>query len=211
MTKVCIEDLEKGLSDSTFKNLNNDSGESTKIKDSINEFTSNKDKLKGEQWDKVRKKINEFQPLFEKRSQVAEKLTEAIKNAIGVLKEYLGEDEMLDTSKLEEFKEEKRKVEETIADLKNKLQETITEEVDDGNGGTKTITKPKYNADDINKQIASAEETLKELDRIITKIEGLDEVYDKAMGIIDEAAAEITKFQSEVEAVKPSGKFVYKK
>ena len=211
MTKVCMEDLNNGMADSTFKNLNNDNNESTKLKNSISEFTSNKDKLKGEQWDKVKNKINEFQPLLEERGKVAEKLIESIKSAITLLKDYLGEDEMLDTSKLEEYKEQKRKLEETIEDLKNKLNETVTEEVDDGAGGTKTVTKPKYNAADINEQIASAEEILKELDRIIKKIEGLDEIYNKAMGIIDEAAAQISSFQANVESVKPSGKFVYKK
>ena len=211
MTKVCMEDLDNGMADSTFKNLKNDNAESTKLKDSISEFTSDKERLKGEQWDTVKKKINEFQPLLEERGKVADKLIEAIKSAIGVLKEYLGDDQMLDTSQLEDYKEEKRKVEQTISDLKAKLLETVTEEVDDGAGGTETITKPKYNADDINKQIAAAEETLKELDRIIKKIEGLDAVYDKAMGIIEEAAAEVAKFQTDVEQVKPSGKFVYKK
>ena len=211
MTKVCMEDLDNGMADSTFKNLKNDNAESTKLKDSISEFTSDKERLKGEQWDTVKKKINEFQPLLEERGKVADKLIEAIKSAIGVLKEYLGDDQMLDTSQLEDYKEEKRKVEQTISDLKAKLLETVTEEVDDGAGGTETITKPKYNADDINKQIAAAEETLKELDRIIKKIEGLDAVYEKAMGIIEEAAAEIAKFQTNVEQVKPSGKFVYKK
>ena len=211
MTKVCMEDLDNGMADSTFKNLKNDNTESTKLKDSISEFTSDKERLKGEQWDTVKKKINEFQPLLEERGKVADKLMESIKSAIGVLKEYLGDDQMLDTSQLEDYKEEKRKVEQTISDLKAKLLETVTEEVDDGAGGTETITKPKYNADDINKQIAAAEETLKELDRIIKKIEGLDAVYEKAMGIIEEAAAEIAKFQTNVEQVKPSGKFVYKK
>ena len=211
MTKVCMEDLDNGMADSTFKNLKNDNAESTKLKDSISEFTSDKERLKGEQWDTVKKKINEFQPLLEERGKVADKLIEAIKSAIGVLKEYLGEDQMLDTSQLEDYKEEKRKVEQTISDLKAKLLETVTEEVDDGAGGTETITKPKYNADDINKQIAAAEETLKELDRIIKKIEGLDAVYEKAMGIIEEEAAEVAKFQTDVEQVKPSGKFVYKK
>ena len=211
MTKVCMEDLDNGMADSTFKNLKNDNAESTKLKDSISEFTSDKERLKGEQWDTVKKKINEFQPLLEERGKVADKLIEAIKSAIGVLKEYLGDDQMLDTSQLEDYKEEKRKVEQTISDLKAKLLETVTEEVDDGAGGTETITKPKYNADDINKQIAAAEETLKELDRIIKKIEGLDAVYEKAMGIIEEAAAEVAKFQTDVEQVKPSGKFVYKK
>ena len=211
MTKVCMEDLDNGMADSTFKNLKNDNSESTKLKDSISEFTSDKERLKGEQWDTVKKKINEFQPLLEERGKVADKLIEAIKSAIGVLKEYLGDDQMLDTSQLEDYKEEKRKVEQTISDLKAKLLETVTEEVDDGAGGTTTITKPKYDADDINKQIVAAEETLKELDRIIKKIEGLDAVYEKAMGIIEEAAAEIAKFQTDVEQVKPSGKFVYKK
>ncbi len=211
MTKVCMEDLDSGMADATFKNLKNDNGESTKLKDSISAFTSDKDKLKGEQWDKVKKKINEFQPLLEERGKVAEKLIEAIQSAIGVLKEYLGDDQMLDTSQLEDFKAEKKKVEDTIASLKAKLLETVTEEVSDGKGGTTTVTKPKYNADDINEQIAAAEDTLKELERIIKKIEGLDEVYNKAMGIMDEAAAEIATFQSNVDNVKPSGKFVYKK
>ena len=211
MTKVCMEDLDNGLADSTFKNLKNDNKESTDLKNSISEFTSNKDKLKGEQWDKVKKKINEFQPLLEERGKVADKLIESIKSAITLLKDYLGDDQMLDTSKLEEFKEEKKKLEQTIQSLKDKLNETVEETVDDGADGTKTVTKPKYNADDINEQINAAEETLKELERIIKKIEGLDDVYNKAIGIIDEAAAEISTFQSNVESVKPSGKFVYKK
>ena len=206
-----MEDLDNGMAESTFKNLKNDDKESKKLKDSINDFTSNKDKLKGEQWDRVKKKINEFQPLLEERGNVANKLMESITSAITLLKDYLGEDQMLDTSKLEEFKEEKRKVEQTIESLKAKLNETVEETVDDGAGGTKTVTKPKYNAADINEQIKAAEDTLKELERIITKIEGLDEVYNKATGIMDEAAAEIATFQANVESVKPSGKFVYKK
>ena len=37
MTKVCMEDLDNGMADSTFKNLKNDNTESTKLKDSISE------------------------------------------------------------------------------------------------------------------------------------------------------------------------------
>ena len=74
---------------------------------------------------------------------------------------------------------------------------------------SKAGTRARYDSATIRAQITEAENTLGELDRLIKKIEGLDEVYAKAEGILKEAFADIEPFKSAVAAIKPSGIYKY--
>ena len=68
-----------------------------------------------------------------------------------------------------------------------------------------------YDADTINAQIEVARATLKELDRIIKKVEGLDDVYKEAEALMEAAYQEVLEVSSRVASITPSSKYVYKR
>ena len=201
MTKLYLDELDAALSGSTLSTLNQDSKDSKSVNDAINAFCENTGgKLSGEQWDKVRGKLGQYQEALNVRIGLASNLAEAIEKALKMLKDYMGDDQMLDTSKLEEYKTERQKCVDSIATLNSMLNEMVEKKV--------------QNADDtsaIKAQISVAEDTLKELDRIIEKIEGLDAIYKEAEAIMEEAYQQVVAFSSNVEAITPSGKYVYQK
>ena len=66
-----------------------------------------------------------------------------------------------------------------------------------------------YNTTEVRAQIEQATQTLAELDRLITKIEGLEEVYNKANQILQEAFSELDGFKAGVESITPDTNFEY--
>ena len=64
---------------------------------------------------------------------------------------------------------------------------------------------------EIEEQMELAKSTLEELDRMISKIEGLDEVYSQAELILRSAFARIDIFRSQVESLVPDVTYSYRK
>ena len=212
MTKLYLDELDAALSGSTFSTLNQDSTDSKSVSDAITAFCSKSDgKLSGEQWDKVRGKLSQYQSALGTRAELANKLSEAIEKALKMLKDYMGSDNMLDTTRLEEYKMERQKCKDSISTLSSMLDEVVEKKVKNADGTYTTSYVPAYDAAEVKAQIALAEDTIKELDRIIEKIEGLDKVYKEAEAIMEEAYQEVVKFQASVSSITPSGKYVYKK
>ena len=204
MTKIYLDEINSALGFSTFDTLEQDTKDSTNTSGSIDSFIyQSGTKLSGEQWDKSRAKMGVYKSALAKRGEIAGILSTAIKEALELLKEYLGTDEMLDSEKLPELKEQKQVCEDAINNLEDMLRQTKTD--------AKGNIVPAYDSKEVNAQLALAKETLKEIERLIEKIEGLDEVYQKAISILDTAYQAIVEYAKEVAGIKPSGKYQYTK
>jgi DNA repair exonuclease SbcCD ATPase subunit len=195
MPKVYLSEITATLNSNIIPALNMDSQESQDTQTTVTSFLNDSpEKLKGDFWDKLRQKMEtSYSAALKTRVEVATNLAEAIKKALTLLKDYLGEDEMLDTDKLPEYKKQRQICLDAIEQL------------------TAYAKDSRYNSKELQEQISQAKETLAELDRIIEKIEGLEPVYNNAMQILQEAAAKIPPFENAVKDIKPSGIFVYQK
>lgn len=211
MSKVYLDELNAALSSSTFSTLEADANDSNSVGSSIKSFVDGSSTaLTGEQWDKVRSKLGVYDSALAKRVSVANNLSSAIKEALTMLKNYMLPYKYLDTSKLDEYETAKKQAETAKENLTNMLKETVTVSYKQ-NGVTKYTTKPKYDPTVINQQLQLAEKAITELDKIITKIKGLDAVYSKAESLLSTAFQEVTEFQRTASAITPSGKFSYQK
>lgn len=212
MAKIYLDEIDAFLSSGTIDTLTIDSKESTNINEAIDSFvTGSNGKLIGNHWDTYRTKFDSFSKALQTRIAVANKLGAAISEALQLLKDYLGEDQMLDSSQLDEYKKQRQTCQNSIDNLNSMLTQTTQVQYTDASGQVQTRTEPLYDANEIRSQIAVAQETLTELDRLITKIEGLDAVYNQAEGILKAAFGDIQTFQSEVEAIMPDPTYKYSK
>lgn len=204
MTKIYLDEINSALGFSTFDTLEQDAKDASSTSGAIDSFVyQSGTKLAGEHWDKARTKMGVYKEALSKRGEIAGVLSAAIKEALQLLKDYLGTDEMLDSDKLPELREARDTCQNSINTLEDMLKQTKTDS--EGN------IVPVYNADEVNAQLALARETLKEIDRLIEKIEGLDEVYQQAVAILDAAYQSVVAYAKEVSAIKPSGKYQYTK
>ena len=211
MPKIYLDEIDAVLSSTTCSSLSTDSQEGKNLNESLDSYiNSSQTTLKGAQWDKSRGKMQVFNEALKMRMELANKLAEAIKRALTILKDYLGEDAMLDTSQLPDYQNQRQACQESINKLNAMLTETTTVTYKDSDGVTKTKEEPAYDRASIQAQINIAQETLTELDRIIKKIEGLEEVYNQALEILQDAFAGISSFQTAVGAITPSGIYQYK-
>lgn len=211
MAKVYLDEIDTFLASNTFDVLTNDSNNSKNINSSIDTFVNgSKDQLVGVNWDGYRSKMGQYNEAFNSGMQIASKMGDAIKEALQLLKDYLGDDLMLDSSKLEYYQKQKSICENSIETLRGMLTQTTTVEGKDANGNPVYTTQLLYDTGEINSKISLAQETLTELNRLITKIEGLDEVYNKAEAILQDAFSGIDSFGASVTSITPDGRFEYK-
>lgn len=204
--------LDSLLNCSSFKNLSNDItiGETSGL---LNGFINNKDILQGEQWDVVRNKLANYNSLFVMRSNVADSLLVAIEEAIKKVKDYLGEDLYLDSSKLEELRMLKRRCEENISNLKLLVDSQVLKTVLLANG-TET-EKLVYVYDEARRNEFKAQinemenNVLPEVNRLIKKTEGLETVYSDAKALIMSVFENIEQFNEAVIALVPSNKVYF--
>ena len=205
MAKIYSDELKATLSSGTLDMFDKEASESKTLNDAISNFVdNNKDKLSGEQYDNFRSQFEKYSEALAIRMALAASLGAAIKEAIQLLVDYIGEDTSLDSSKLDEYKQERQTCASSIETLKGMLNATHQVEKD----GV-MVTEKKYNSAEVSQKIALAEETLAELDRIIAKVEGLDAVYAKAESILSGAFSQIDAFKSNVSSIKPGGIYSY--
>lgn len=192
MAKLYLDELEAALSFQGLKNLTTDASDSDKMISTLDDFINNSTEyLSGEPWNGVRTKVEAYRKAMETRKKISGELHSSIEEGLKLLIDYMGEYQMLDSSQLNDCITKKNECESTISSLKSKLS---------------TAT----NTSSINNQIAAAEAILEDLKRIIEKLEGLDGVYSKAMGIFESGNAGVSAFSSEAK-IQSSGKYVYNK
>lgn len=211
MSKVYLEELEAFEKSNTLETLAVDSSDSDKVNEILLNFIDkSRTELKGEGWDAYRNKFIAYSNALQARKELALVLEDAIKQAEQLLKDYLGEDLMIDTSRLEEYRHNRQICENSMELLKDMLSKKDKIEYVDKDGSTQMMTS-QLETKEIEEQMELAKSTLEELDRIISKIEGLDEVYSQAELILRSAFARIDIFRSQVESLVPDVTYSYRK
>lgn len=210
MPKVYLDEINAALSSNTFSVLDSDANDASTLQSALIEFTDySSGDLSGSQWDKYRSKMSQFGEAMKERAALAAKLGAAIKEALELLRDYMGEDLMLDSSKLEEYKYQRQICENSIQTLNVMMNEKVEEQYLDANGNEATRYVPVYNSNEVRSQLSLANDTLRELDRLIAKIEGLDAVYQQAEAILSSAFSDLDGFKSRIADIVPDGKFQY--
>lgn len=210
---VHMDDLSTTMNSASYKTINNDSSKVYGASTPIQVFMSDTSVLKGEQWNKVRNKMGEYNDLLNQRGEVAGFISEKIAEAIQLLTDYLGEDEWLDMSKLDEMKERKRRIEKEIANLESSIDSTKTVYYTNALGKTVSRQEYVYSASEratMRIKINTLREELQELNRLIEKTKGLKEVYEQAMQIIKVALAEAQRYNQSVNSITPSKQVQFK-
>lgn len=211
MAKVFLEELEAFEKSNTLETIETDAREANKANEILLNFVDkSKTELKGEGWDAYRKKFNAYSVALQAREEIATIMEDAIKQALSLLKNYLGDDLMIDTSRLEEYQHNKQICENSIESLKEMLEEKDKTEYVDKDGTTQ-IVPSNLETEEIEEQIELAKDTIEELDRMIAKIEGFDEVYSQAELILQSAFSRIDMFRSQVEGLVPDVTYSYRK
>ena len=213
--KVYADELKAVKNSNWFSNLVIDSKESSSIDQIITDFQSlAKGRLVGDGWDNANAKLTEFQSALLKRIEIANSLSDAIIAAVQLLTHYMEDYPQLDLSQLDEIKATKQQCEDQIALIKQVMYSTKTEYYKDADGVDKTRTVRVYSDAEIasfSASIAKLEANIEEIKKLITKLEGLEAVYNEAQGILDEAFASINAFGSSISNIVPNNKVVYVK
>ncbi len=192
MAKLYLDELEAALSFQGLKNLTTDVADADKMISTLDGFISGSTEyLSGDPWNGVRTKVESYKKAMESRKKIAGELHSSIEEGLKMLISYMGEYQMLDSSQLNDCITKRNECESTISSLRSKLS---------------TAT----NTASIRNQISAAESILEDLNKIIEKLEGLDGVYNKAMGIFESGNAGVSAFSSEAK-IQSSGKYVYNK
>ena len=154
-----------------------------------------------------------YNDLLDKRSKVATNLSSAINDAVKLLLEYLGEDLYLDPSKLEEIQQTKKQCENLITNLENSINSQQEVEVVDELGNITYKLEYIYSyaeREELRSKINELRnETIPRLNKLIDKINGLPDIYEKAKEIIRTAYSEIENFSNEVNSITPSDKVTF--
>ena len=211
MAKIYADELAAAAGSSTFNSLGNSSDSATSLNSTIDSFISNSaQQLQGEAWDKVRAKLGEYNIVLKEQARVAGVLGEAIVKAVNMLKECLGDEyNYLDSSQLPELESKKTQIAASIESLEKSLYtyEKIDKKDDNGNV-TGTETKQVFH-DDVQKELNTAKENLKEIEKKIKKIQEMEGVYAQAEAILSAAWAEVEAFRSKASALTPSSIVTY--
>ncbi len=214
MAKIYSDELEAAMSFTTFDTLNQDSTDATSTGDKLVDFIEQSGaELSGEQWEAVRAKMTEFQTALASRATVANHLGEAIQEALKMLKDYMAPYEMLDSSRLDEYKAARDEYEDAIETLTGMMGEMRLVSYPDPKNEGQYIEgwEHVYDVNTIQAQIDATKAIIEELDKVIAKVEGLDEVYEEAEAMLEEAYQEVLQFQQQVSSITPSSKYVYQR
>ena len=206
MAKIYADELAAAAGSSTFNSLGNSSDSATSLNSTIDSFISNSaQQLQGEAWDKVRAKLGEYNIVLKEQARVAGVLGEAIGKAVNMLKECLGDEyNYLDSSQLPELESKKTQIAASIESLEKSLYTYEKTEKKDENGNVTDTGTEKVFHEDVQKELDTAKENLKEIEKKIKKIQEMEGVYAQAEAILSAAWAEVEAFRSKASALTPS-------
>ena len=196
-------ELSSFLGSSMLSALSTDASDSSRLINLINNFISN-GILKGESWNIAYEKLGIYNEKLNERIMAANELGEALRSAVSALLGCMTDYDMIDTSKLEELKQQVIELERLIADLYTHLykEETYTDEK--GNTCKKTVKD-----EGVERQIKALEEEKREIEKYIAAIEKLQATYDGVKPTLEAALAKVSAFSNEIASITPSPSYVY--
>ena len=164
------------------------------------------DKLKGEAWQQISQKLDEYNEILKLKISLADTLESAMANALKLILAYLEDYDYIDDTKLEETVKTILEAKATISTLKMSISQTQTssKEVTDESGNTKieTYTEYVYSANArkaMQSKITELEQIIEELTKEVRKQEGLYNVLAQAEQIINDALSEVySKYATKV-------------
>ena len=196
-------ELSSFLGSSMLSALSTDASDSSRLINLINNFISN-GILKGESWNIAYEKLGIYNEKLNERIMAANELGEALRSAVSALLGCMTDYDMIDTSKLEELKQQVIELERLIADLYTHLykEETYTDEK--GNTCKKTVKD-----EGVERQIKALEEEKREIEKYIAAIEKLQATYDGVKPTLEAALAKVSAFSNEIASITPSPSYSY--
>ena len=200
---VYKDELSAFLNSSMLAALATDASDSSNLINLINNFISNSI-LKGESWNIAYEKLGVYNEKLNERIMAANELGETLRSAVSALLGCMTEYDVIDTSKLEELKEEVHRLEESIADLNTRLYKYEEYTDEHGNSGTR-----KVKDEGVQDQIDALEEQKREIEKYIAAIEKLQATYDGVKPTLEAALAKVSAFSGEIASITPSPAYSY--
>ena len=209
-SSIHVDMLRELLNSDSLKILSNEKESVNKMDIILNNFINDKVNLVGKEWDNVRNKLGKYEEIYKRRMIVVNSLVTTINSVVSILLNYLGDDLYLDISKLDEMREAKRKVEISIVEMEDAINsKTIINYIkEDGSIGTKEEYLYNYEKrmefqNNIN---LLRNDILPEINRLIDKIIGLEDVYNEVKLMMNNELSNVEKFALEVDSIIPSKK-----
>ncbi|MBQ8659817.1 MAG: hypothetical protein IJ475_03160 [Bacilli bacterium] len=204
--KICLSDINAMLNGSSLNgplhnNLENErnGARNTKSKiDELNSMITSGGNFQGEIWNKVSDKLNQYSGLMDMRIEMADKVEAAMVEALTLIKNYMGDYEELDDSKLPELREKITQTKAQIAEAQTIINATkqVTHTYTDSSGKVQSYTTTEYVYSASTRQaamkfITEATILLKELTEEVTMLEGLPIILAQAEQIVNDAMSEV--------------------
>jgi hypothetical protein len=194
MARVYYDELKATLSSTNLLDLlNSESIESQKENEMLASFNeTTKATLTGEQYERFRSQFAYMINVLSTRKALAESMGSGIKEAIELLLNYMEGYAYLDSSKISEYQNARTRCVNSINEMNSLLQQ-----------------QNRNDYATLQKNIELANYTISELDKIITKVQGLEPVYAQAQQILANAFSGISQFQNKVSSINPDGVYTY--
>ena len=204
--KLCMSDINAMLSGGSLvgplhENFESERASATKTKaelDNLSGLITSSNNFQGEIWNKVVDKLNQYSDNMELRIKSADLLENAMVKALTLIKDYMGDYEELDDSKLPELREKITQTKAQIAEAQTIINATkqVTHTYTDENGKVQSYTTTEYVYSASARQAAmrfirEATILLQELSKEVEKLEGLPIILAQAEQIVNDALSEI--------------------
>ncbi len=157
--------------------------------------------LTGESWDAVKAGLGQFSDALQKRMELATELYGAINTALKVLINFMGEYDKLDASQQAEIEETLQRCETNLESCRACIESGKYTDVENEDGSVKQVWTYTYSYAQRKRfaeLIVAYEAEIEELKKILKKLEELPEVYERAMGILEQAFSKVDEFSSVV-------------
>ena len=204
--KLCMSDINAMLSGGSLvgplhENFESERASATKTKAELDNLTgliTSSNNFQGEIWNKVVDKLNQYSDNMQLRIKSADLLENAMVKALTLIKDYMGDYEELDDSKLPELREKITQTKAQIAEAQTIINATkqVTHTYTDANGKVQSYTTTEYVYSASARQAAmrfirEATILLQELSKEVEKLEGLPIILAQAEQIVNDALSEI--------------------
>lgn len=198
MNTITLEEITAIQQSKTLEFLTNDGSDSQTIGATLKNFNSNSiNHLKGEAWDKVRAKYAKFDEALAKHSTIANEMASTIQSIISELQAAMNGYDSIDLSKLDEIKAQKRSCEATIDNIRAKMNKKRF--------NFRTFSfEPVYDNAALQIQLDEQLQILAELEKLITTMEIIKGICDKAEAKLNGLLDEMSAIAAGIETITPS-------